>query len=81
MEKPTNNLIIEDDPQQREYLAHLLQRLGIEAHSAGTQKEALECIKTHLENQEPFSFIFLDIQLPDGSGHEILAHIRHLERQ
>jgi DNA-binding NtrC family response regulator len=66
-------LVVEADRLSRQCLVQLLQRTGIEANSANTVSDALE--KLQLQPR----IVLLDVELPDGSGSEILAHIRQHE--
>jgi two-component system chemotaxis response regulator CheB len=59
-------LVIEDSPFVRGVIRNVLGKLGIEILSAGSLKEGMEGIR---ENPD---FVILDINLPDGSGFEIL---------
>ncbi|MFZ8834756.1 MAG: response regulator, partial [Candidatus Caldipriscus sp.] len=59
-------LVIEDSPFVRGVIRNVLGKLGIEILSAGNLKEGMEGIR---ENPD---FVILDINLPDGSGFEIL---------
>jgi DNA-binding NarL/FixJ family response regulator len=67
--------IIEDAPETRQELSALLAALeGFEvAGQAGSVREAL----TGIEAAAPEA-VTLDISLPDGSGVEVLKHIRRL---
>ncbi len=70
---PMNVFIVEDAPQTRKELADLLVgENGFEVVGrAGSVREALAGIEANLPEA-----IILDISLPDGSGVEILKHIR-----
>jgi Chemotaxis response regulator containing a CheY-like receiver domain and a methylesterase domain len=59
-------LVIEDSPFIRGVIRNVLGKLGIEILSAGNLREGMEGIR---ENPD---FVILDINLPDGSGFEIL---------
>jgi chemotaxis response regulator CheB len=59
-------LVIEDSPFVRGVIRNVLGKLGIEILSAGNLREGMEGIR---ENPD---FVILDINLPDGSGFEIL---------
>lgn len=66
-------LIIDDEPMLCRSLALILQQAGYAAKSAQTAREALRLL-----NQEVYDLVFLDIQLPDQSGIELLPQIREL---
>ena len=63
-------LVVEDNRLSRQCLARLFQYSGIEVDSANTVSLALEKL-----DRNP-RIVLLDVDLPDGSGSEILAHIR-----
>lgn len=65
-------LIVEDEPELRTFIADCLKQAGFQhLITAGSQKEALVALQT-----ETIELAILDIMLPDGSGFEILHHIR-----
>jgi len=64
-------LIVEDHPDTAEMLARLLQATGYIAESAGTVAGALE-----LASVNPFDVVVSDVGLPDGSGYELMRHLR-----
>jgi putative two-component system response regulator len=63
--------IVDDDPQVRKLLRSLLKSCGYDVEEFGTAGPALEKIRTH-----PPDLVFLDLQLPDQSGHSVLEQIR-----
>lgn len=72
-------LIVEDDFTSRIILQEFLQQFG-QIHIAVNGKEAVEAIKESIESSEPYSFVCLDINLPEMNGHEALKTIRALEK-
>jgi two-component system, OmpR family, response regulator QseB len=64
-------LIVEDDAMLREILGRELRALGVAAETAGTLAEA----QLGLAN-ETFDAVVLDINLPDGSGLDLLTALR-----
>jgi two-component system response regulator DevR len=68
-----NVFIVEDVPQTRKELADLLTgEKGFEiVGQAGSVREALDGIEATLPEA-----VILDVSLPDGSGVDILKHIR-----
>jgi DNA-binding response OmpR family regulator len=66
-------LIIDDEPKLARSLALILQRAGYRVTTAGSAKEGLKFLEAGA-----FDMVFLDIQLPDQSGIQILPHIRSL---
>jgi CheY-like chemotaxis protein len=73
--EPKRVLLVDDDEDTRESVAELLELLGHECATAGSGGEALST----LERFDPH-VIFVDIGLPDMSGHELARAIRTLER-
>jgi DNA-binding response OmpR family regulator len=68
-------LIVEDDPQSAKALLALVRMLGHEAQAVGTVAEAL----VKLDEFDP-ECVLLDLELPDGSGVEVLQAIRSEHR-
>jgi len=65
-------LLVEDEPALQALNKQILQRSGHAVKQAFTLKEAREII-----NESPPKGIILDIQLPDGSGLDLLQEIRN----
>ena len=64
-------LIVEDVGSSRELLAGLLRQVNIlPVRAARNAAEAMEAVKTHMPR-----IVFLDIELPDQSGLEILKKV------
>lgn len=66
-------LIVEDHPQTRHALTGLLAKRGHEVVAAGTMREARELAATF-----PFELVLSDLELPDGSGHDLMVELRRL---
>lgn len=68
-------LVVDDDDVDRERLARLLRQChqGITVREAGSVEEA-----THVLRERPgrLSFVFLDFNLHDGDGRDLLPQIR-----
>jgi len=67
-------IIVEDIPANHRYLAHLLKKNCKEVVLSGvaeTVKDAVALIKKTTPD-----IVFLDIELPDGNGFEILNHFK-----
>lgn len=69
--KGTSILIIDDEPDICRLLQLSLVRHGYDVKYVNSLTEGLR----HLENQRP-DILFLDINLPDGSGLEALPNIK-----
>ena len=63
-------LVVEDDRLNRQCLVRLLEQIGVPADSASTVATGLEKL-----GLDPW-LVLLDMDLPDGSGSEILRRIR-----
>ena len=64
-------IVVDDDPQVRSLLRTLLKSRGYGVEEFGAAEPALERIRA-----EPPDLVFLDLQLPDRSGHSVLEEIR-----
>ena len=73
MERPEDKtiLVVDDEPNVREYLATVLQDAGFNVVTAGDGVEALEIIRDN-----PPDFISLDLIMPRKSGHKLLYELR-----
>jgi two-component system alkaline phosphatase synthesis response regulator PhoP len=68
-------LIVEDDPDIVELLAHYLQGDGWTVDSTDDGPSALERIRT-----QTYQLLVLDLQLPDGDGLSLCAEVRRDQR-
>jgi len=64
-------LVVDDDASVRTLLRRLLERAGYSVEEAPTAEAGLATIRT-----DPPDLVFLDLQLPDRSGHSVLEEIR-----
>ena len=64
-------LIIDDDKIICDWIANVVTQLGHRSFYAHTLEEGLRKVQS-----EPFDIVFFDVQLPDGSGLEILPKIK-----
>jgi two-component system, LytTR family, response regulator len=72
-----NAMITEDDLLSRTMLCDLLEDYFPDVHIVGmaqTVKESLEFLKDH-----KIDLLFLDIELPDGKGPDILRSLRNVD--
>ena len=67
-------LLVEDHDDTRQMLTRLLRSFGCDVTAAGSVREAVE-----LADRQTFDLLLSDIGLPDGSGHDVMRHVR--ERQ
>jgi two-component system alkaline phosphatase synthesis response regulator PhoP len=64
-------LVVDDEPNVREYLAQILLDAGFRVLTAGDGNEAMEIIQ-----RERPDFISLDLVMPRKSGHKLLYELR-----
>jgi len=64
-------LVVDDEPNVRDYLAQILLDAGFRVMTAGDGGEALEMI-----HHDPPDFISLDLVMPRKSGHKLLYELR-----
>ncbi|NQT39817.1 MAG: response regulator [Planctomycetes bacterium] len=64
-------LVVDDEPNVRQYLKTVLQDAGFKVVTAGDGVEALEIIKEKVPD-----FISLDLIMPKKSGHKLLHELR-----
>lgn len=73
-------LIVEDDFAGRKVLQRLLKEYG-DCDVAVDGVEAVEAIDLARTAGQPYDVMFLDIMMPNMSGHEALKIIRNRERE
>lgn len=73
MAKPEEKtiLVVDDEPDVRQYLAAILEDAGFNVLMAGDGDEALKSIRQHRPD-----FISLDLIMPRKSGHKLLYELR-----
>jgi CheY-like chemotaxis protein len=64
-------LVVDDEPNVRDYLAQILLDAGFNVLTAGDGNEAMEVIRSN-----PPDFISLDLVMPRKSGHKLLYELR-----
>lgn len=64
-------LVVDDEPDVRQYLSALLVDAGFTALSAGDGEAALEIIRARRPD-----FISLDLMMPKKSGHKLLFELK-----
>jgi signal transduction histidine kinase/DNA-binding response OmpR family regulator len=65
-------LMVDDDPEVRDYFGDVAQRFGLNYHTAGSGEEAQEMIEKH----GPYSLYFIDWKMPGMNGIELSRRIR-----
>ena len=65
-----NILVIDDDPEIRNYLVHIMEGFGISYALASGGEEGIDQAMKNFEEAKPFDIIFLDWKMPgmDGLG-------------
>jgi len=66
-----NVLIVDDEPDIRELLELTLTRMGLDATCTADVKNAKDALE-----KKPFDLCLTDMNLPDGTGLEIVEHIQ-----
>lgn len=69
---PGRILVADDDGENRELLARLLEAMGHETVFAVNGREALD----HLQSSAEFDAVLLDIRMPEMDGFEVLEELR-----
>lgn len=73
------SLIVEDDALARMLLLSILSRYG-ECDVVENGEEAVQRVKSSLEEDDPYDIMCLDIVMPVLGGQEALSQIRTIER-
>lgn len=72
-----NLLLVDDVAEMRSYLAGCLKHMGfLNVSSAKNGREALNAVRKH-----DFDMIFLDIEMPEPKGLEVLKQIRQFDNR
>ena len=73
--KSLSYLIVDDVNSVRAFLRQTLQHMEVtEIHEASCGTDAIELFKQHIPD-----VVFLDIELPDMDGQEVLKQIRNIK--
>ena len=65
-------LVVEDECQTRVFLVEMLAELGISSEGVGSLRAARSALI-----ERPFDLLVVDRMLPDGSGLDLIAELRH----
>ena len=66
-------LLVEDNDENRELLAHMLRSRGAEVVVSSSGAEATEAV-----SRRAFSFVLLDLQMPEMDGYQVFRRLRAL---
>jgi len=69
-------LLVEDEPEVRNYIEMALRCDGFSVETAEDGDEGLQCLQMGL----PVSAVLLDVSMPNRDGLEVLREIRSTER-
>jgi CheY-like chemotaxis protein len=72
--KTARILIVEDDPDNLEYLKRLLKMKGLDVVSASSGEEAVSIV----QNDKSINLVLMDILLPQMSGYEATLLIKEI---
>ena len=64
-------LVVDDQPDSREILAHLLEQRGAQVRQCESAASALQVLAT-----EPVQLLIADIAMPDVDGYELIRQVR-----
>lgn len=70
-----NILVVDDDPQLRLALSHILRRLGHHVDQAENGHRALQSITAH---RTGYDLVVMDIIMPDKEGIETILELRKM---
>jgi len=74
---PFSALVVDDVAAVRSYISQILQQLGI----SSVLEAADGCSAAELFSQHKPQLVFLDIQLPDINGHQLLKQFKQQHQQ
>jgi two-component system chemotaxis response regulator CheY len=72
------SLVVDDEFVPRMVLQRILQAYG-PCDAATNVVEAMAALQHAIEQKSPYALVCLDIEMPDGSGQQVLKEIRRLE--
>lgn len=73
-------LVVDDMLTMRKILIRMLNDLGYEkVEFAEDGEEAFELLNSHFSKNDPFDFVFTDINMPNWNGIRLLTEIRKHE--
>lgn len=69
-------LIVDDEPDSREYISVILSRIGVPYATAANGTEAMEKLTHAKETGSSFDICFVDWKMPDMNGGDVIRKIR-----
>ena len=69
-------LVIDDDPDAREYARFVLGQVGITCETASSGPEAVSMVEMRHARREPYNLILVDWRMPEMDGIETTRRIR-----
>lgn len=73
-------LIVDDDERFADLMAHRLKKHGKSVVTTNGE-DALLHFEHFLKNKMPFSVVFMDIEMPNMTGHEVVKKMRTIEAE
>lgn len=71
-------LIVDDDERFAALMAEKLDKFA-QCIISTNGEDALLHFERHLQNKTPFTVVFMDIDMPGMSGHEVVRKMREIE--
>lgn len=73
-------LIVDDDERMAQLVAQKLDKHAICTISLGGDDAMLQ-FEHHLREKSPFDAVFMDIEMPNMNGHEVVEKLRSIEKK
>ena len=70
---PSNILVVDDEPISRRAIIYALEKAHLQSVSADDPNAALKLLE-----EKNFDLVFLDVDMPGMTGHELCAKLRNL---
>ncbi|MDR0557857.1 MAG: response regulator [Treponema sp.] len=73
-------LVIDDSQDALEYFTHILATFSIRCDAAISGAKGIELVKKSCENEDAYTIVFADWQLPNENGVDVLREIRRIDK-